>query len=178
MCGLLEYSCVLFSRRSRRGMQQAALSRRERQFVWGKGCFVVLGFVCVNLRDLRETLGFSLCELLEYSYVFILPQMAQITQTNTGELYYFAEKDRLGKWNKRQKTAVHAFLAEIKCRNKGNFVPVNTESSLLELCWVQPKFFIKKFACVIRLSFKKRLQETHLKVPRKASMKFHSRNFL
>ena len=54
-----------------------------------------MGFVCVNLRDLRETLGFSLCELLEYSYVFILPQMAQITQTNTAELYYFAEKDRL-----------------------------------------------------------------------------------
>ena len=23
------------------------------------GCFVVLGFVCVNLRDLRETSGFS-----------------------------------------------------------------------------------------------------------------------
>ena len=54
-----------------------------------------LGFVCVNLRDLRETLGFSLCELLEYSYVFILPQIAQITQTNTAKLYYFAEKDKL-----------------------------------------------------------------------------------
>ncbi len=25
----------------------------------------------------------------------ILPQMAQITQTNTAKLYYFAEKDRL-----------------------------------------------------------------------------------
>jgi len=49
-------------------------------------------------------------------------------------------------------TAVHAFLAEIKCRNEGNS---------LEL-----------FACIIRLSFKKRLQETHLKVPRKASKKF------
>jgi len=36
----------------------------------------------------------------------------------------------------------------------------------------------KKFAWVIRLSFKKRLQETHLKVPGKASRKFHSRNFL
>ena len=36
-----------------------------------------------RLRHLRETLGFSLCELLEYYYVFILPQIAQITQTNT-----------------------------------------------------------------------------------------------
>ncbi len=43
----------------------------------------VLGFVCVNLRDLRETLGFSLCKLLEYSYVNILPQIAQISQRNT-----------------------------------------------------------------------------------------------
>jgi hypothetical protein len=37
-------------------------------------------FVCVNLR---ETLGFSLCKLLGYSYVVILPQIAQITQRNT-----------------------------------------------------------------------------------------------
>ena len=29
--------------------------------------------------------------LIEYSYVDILPQMAQRTQTNTAELYYFAE---------------------------------------------------------------------------------------
>ena len=27
--------------------------------------------------------------------MIILPQIAQITQTNTAELYYFAEKDRL-----------------------------------------------------------------------------------
>ena len=27
--------------------------------------------------------------------MFILPQIAQITQTNTAELYYSAEKDRL-----------------------------------------------------------------------------------
>ena len=43
---------------------------------------VVLGFVCVNLRDQRETLGFLLCRLIEYSYVNILPQIAQITQRN------------------------------------------------------------------------------------------------
>ena len=40
-------------------------------------------FVCVNQRDLRETLGFRLCGLLEYSCVVILPQIAQITQRNT-----------------------------------------------------------------------------------------------
>ena len=57
---------------------------------WG---FVVLGFVCVNLRDLRETHGFHLCILIEYSYVNILPQIAQITQRNAAELHYFAEKD-------------------------------------------------------------------------------------
>ena len=54
-------------RRWRRGMQQAALYRRERQVVWGccSYCyFVVLGFVCVNLRDLRETLGFLLSTLM------------------------------------------------------------------------------------------------------------------
>ena len=64
VCGLIEYSCVLFSRRlrrSRRRMQQAALSRRERQIVWGKGCFVVLWFVCVNQRDQRENRPFHLC---------------------------------------------------------------------------------------------------------------------
>ena len=29
--------------------------------------------------------------MIEYSYVDILPQITQITQTNTAELYYFAE---------------------------------------------------------------------------------------
>ena len=43
---------------------------------------VVLWFVCDYLRDLRETLGFRLCGLFEYSYVNILPQIAQMTQTN------------------------------------------------------------------------------------------------
>ena len=40
-------------------------------------------------------MGFSLCELLEYSYVVIFPQITQMTQRNAAELYYFAEKDRL-----------------------------------------------------------------------------------
>src|SRR5574344_718103 len=55
-------------------------------------CYLLFVVCLRNLRDLRETLGFRLCGLLEYSYVFILPQMAQITQTNTAKLYYFAEK--------------------------------------------------------------------------------------
>ena len=61
VCRLIESSYALFSRRlrrSRRGMQQAALYRRERQFVVS----VVLGFVCVNQRNLREILGF-LCTI-------------------------------------------------------------------------------------------------------------------
>ena len=36
-----------------------------------------------RLRHLRETYCFSLCKLLEYSCVNILPQIAQITQRNT-----------------------------------------------------------------------------------------------
>ena len=59
---------------------------------------VVLGFVCVNQRDLREILGFLLCGLIEYSHVIILSQMAQMTQTNAAGLHYFAEKDSLVRW--------------------------------------------------------------------------------
>ena len=35
-----------------------------------------------RLRHLRETLGFSLCGLIEYAYVNILSQSTQITQRN------------------------------------------------------------------------------------------------
>ena len=42
----------------------------------------VLWFVCVNQRNLREILWFLVCRLIEYSHVNILPQIAQITQTN------------------------------------------------------------------------------------------------
>ena len=65
----------------------AALFRRERHLVVS----VVLGFVCVNQRNLRETLGFLICKLIEYSYVNILPQIAQITQRNAAKLHYIAE---------------------------------------------------------------------------------------
>ena len=44
--------------------------------------FCCFGFRLRNQRDLRETLGFLLCILIEYSHVNILPQITQITQTN------------------------------------------------------------------------------------------------
>ena len=66
---------------------KAALLRRERQVVVG----VVFGVVCDYLRDLREIYcGF----VLVVNWVLlrvILPQITQMTQTNTAELYYFAE---------------------------------------------------------------------------------------
>ena len=86
LCELLEYSYVFIlpqmAQITQRNAASCIISQRK------TGClrlrlFFVLGFVCVNLRDLRETLGFSLCGLLEYSCVNILPQMAQITQRNT-----------------------------------------------------------------------------------------------
>ena len=57
--------------------------------------FVVVGDLGGCLCNLRETLGFRLCRLIEYSCVDILPQITQITQRNTAWLHYFAEKDRL-----------------------------------------------------------------------------------
>jgi hypothetical protein len=36
-----------------------------------------LGFVCVNLRNQRETLGFLLCGLIEYSCVYSLADHAE-----------------------------------------------------------------------------------------------------
>ena len=62
-------------------MQQAALFRRERQI----GIRVVLRFCCLSAQSARSAgdLLFSFCKLLEYSCVFILPQITQITQRNT-----------------------------------------------------------------------------------------------
>jgi hypothetical protein len=59
---------------------------------------VLCGFgVCLreSARSAGDTLGFLLCILIEYSYVNILPQIAQITQRNAAKLHYFAEKDSL-----------------------------------------------------------------------------------
>ena len=62
---LLEYSYVLFSRRLRRSRRGNAasyiISQRKTGCVGGVaiGVIVVLGFVCDNQRDLRETTGVS-----------------------------------------------------------------------------------------------------------------------
>ena len=76
-------------------MQQAALLRRERQIGEVNVVLWVLGFVCDNLRDQRETLGFMCAILIEYSYVNILSQIAQIAQRECSRLHHFAEKDSL-----------------------------------------------------------------------------------
>ena len=64
-CGLIEYSCVLFSRRLRRlrrGMQQAALFRRERQVGMVKA---VVGFVVLSaiISEICERLMGFLCAI-------------------------------------------------------------------------------------------------------------------
>ena len=55
---------------------------------------VVLGFVCDYQRDLRETLGFLLCRLIEYSCVYSLADGADDAE-ECSKLHYYAEKDRL-----------------------------------------------------------------------------------
>ena len=85
---------------TQRGMQQAALSRRERQIgvslVWG---IVVLLFICDYLRDLREILGDLLCGLIEYSYVNILPQITQITQRGMQQAALYRRERQIGEVN-------------------------------------------------------------------------------
>ena len=53
---------------------------------------VVLGFICVNQRDLRETLGFLLCGLIEYSCVYSPADSADHAE-ECSRLHYIAEKD-------------------------------------------------------------------------------------
>ena len=57
--------------------------------------FCVLLFVCVNLRDLRETFwGFLLCILIEYSCVYSPADSADDAE-ECSRLHYHAEKDSL-----------------------------------------------------------------------------------
>ena len=67
-----------------RNAASCIITQRKTDWVGGEFYVVLLfwGFVCVNLRDLREILGFRLCGLIEYSCVCILPQIAQMTQRN------------------------------------------------------------------------------------------------
>ena len=62
------------------------------------GCLGVRLFCCfgVCLRKSARSAG-DFGVSIECSYVFIFPQIAQMTQMNTAELYYFAEKDSLFK---------------------------------------------------------------------------------
>ena len=63
---LIEYSCVLFSRRLRRSRRENAAGCNyyaEKYRLGNCSSFVVLGFVCVNLRDQRDTLGFHLSNI-------------------------------------------------------------------------------------------------------------------
>ena len=76
----------------------AVLFRRERQI--GDGCeiiavIVVLLFVFCLRKSARSARDIGVS--IEYSCLSILSQIALITQRNTAWLYYFAEKDRLGK---------------------------------------------------------------------------------
>ena len=72
-------------------MQQAALSRRERQIVVN-----VVSWFCLRLSaySARDFWGL-VCAIDWVSLCVILPQIAQITQRNAAGLHYFAEKDRL-----------------------------------------------------------------------------------
>ena len=59
-------------------------------------CFVVLGLICVNQRDLRETLGFYLCVKIEYSCVNILSQITQRTQRGMQQAALFRRERQVG----------------------------------------------------------------------------------
>ena len=58
-------------------------------FVWNSYCC----FISVNQRDLRETLGFRLCNIAWVLLRVILPQITQITQRECSKLHYSADKD-------------------------------------------------------------------------------------
>ena len=123
---LFEYSCVFILPQMAQITQRntAWLHYFAEKFVWIIG---VIGDICVNLL---ETLG-VIWWLIEYSYVDILPQIAQITQRNTAKLYYFAEKDKLFEvkavlsfW------VLSAIICEI-CGRHWGFVCANCLSTLM-----------------------------------------------
>ena len=102
VCGLIEYACMIilsqidwvllrvFSRRlrwSRRGMQQAALLRRERQIV-------VSVVIKVCMGKSAGDIGVLLCGLIEYACVYSPADYADHAE-ECSKLHYCAEKDRL-----------------------------------------------------------------------------------
>ena len=80
-------------------MQQAALSRRERQFLEVRlfCCFVVCLRKSVGLAG--DLLGFLVCRLIEYSHVNIFPQITQITQTNAARAALYRRERQVGEVN-------------------------------------------------------------------------------
>ena len=94
---LCEYSPADYADYAERNAASCIIPQRKTGWVGGEFYVVLLflGFVCVNLRDLRETLGFHLCNidwvlLREYS-----PADSADYADECSKLYYFAEKDRL-----------------------------------------------------------------------------------
>ena len=86
---LLElFAWVYCSRNFRKAIKKntpKGVRKKYRKVAWNvsrERLFVVVGDLGGCLCNLRETLGFSLCGLFEYSCVDILPQITQITQTN------------------------------------------------------------------------------------------------
>jgi hypothetical protein len=78
-------------------MQQAALSRRERQFDMVMRLLRFGRFLVVRLRKSAKSagdIGVS-CIYIEYACMVILSQIAQRSQRNAARLHYFAEEDSL-----------------------------------------------------------------------------------
>ena len=94
-------------------MQQSCIISQRKTVC---GVNVVLGFVCVNQRDLRETLGFLLCGLFESSCVYSPADSADHAEECSGAALFRRER-QVGEMKLTTITAVLAFLAEIKCRN-------------------------------------------------------------
>ena len=78
-----------FAEKDRLGMVNAVL----RFVVLG---FIVLGFVCVNQRNLREIYWGFFVQLIKYSCVFILPQMAQRSQRECSRAALFRRERQVG----------------------------------------------------------------------------------
>ena len=82
----IEYSCVIIlpqiAQITQRNTASCIISQRKTDCLRFR-LFCRFG-VCLRLsaRSAGDLL-FSFCKLIEYSYVFILPQIAQITQRNT-----------------------------------------------------------------------------------------------
>ena len=131
--------------------------RRERQVRHG-GKICGLYFGCVDLRDLRETLGFYWALLREELTIRLIYHMfngrsrGNFVQTKIEpsllELYWVQPKFKEIKCLASECKAKLAWTLLNAARHSKNlnFVQTKIEPSLLELYWVQPKF--KEFKCL------------------------------